>query len=182
MPAAFDTAAPKAAQGSDFAQLLVRHDRALLRYIMTFIPRRDDAEEVLQRAATVLWEKFNDYDRTREFLPWALSVAYFEVLNFRKELARSRLVFREEVLHALAESREEQEPVLVAQRKALGECLGQLDAEGRALLRRRYSDSATVASLAEETGRTAKSLYRRLDRLRELIAQCVERRLASELT
>src|SRR5262245_35132392 len=103
---------PLAAPGSDFAQLLVRHDRALLRYIMTFIPRRDDAEEVLQRAATVLWEKFEEYDRSRDFLPWALSVAYFEVLNFRKELARSRLVFREDVLHALAETRDEVEPQL----------------------------------------------------------------------
>lgn len=169
-----------ATSGSEFAQLLVRHDRALLRYILTFIPRRDDAEEVLQRTATVLWEKFPEYDRAREFLPWALSVAYFEVLNFRKELARSRLVFREDVLHAVAETREGLLPQLEAQRTALGECLGKLDAEGLALLRRRYSDSATVASLATETGRTAKSLYRRLDRLRELISQCVERRLSGE--
>jgi len=173
---------PLAAPGSDFAQLLVRHDRALLRYIMTFIPRRDDAEEVLQRAATVLWEKFEEYDRSRDFLPWALSVAYFEVLNFRKELARSRLVFREDVLHAVAEARDGLEPQLEAQRTALGECLAKLDADGLTLLRRRYSDSATVASLATESGRTAKSLYRRLDRLRELISQCVERRLASDWT
>jgi RNA polymerase sigma-70 factor (ECF subfamily) len=182
MPTLTDPSPPMAAHGSEFAQLLVRHDRALLRYIMTFIPRRDDAEEVLQRAATVLWEKFDEYDRERDFLPWALSVAYFEVLNFRKELARSRLVFREDVLHAVAETREAVEPQLEAQRTALGECLGKLDTEGLALLRRRYSDSATVASLASETGRTAKALYRRLDRLRELISQCVERRLGSDWT
>ena len=182
MPTIADPSPPMAAHGSEFAQLLVRHDRALLRYILTFIPRRDDAEEVLQRAATVLWEKFEDYDRDRDFLPWALGIAYFEVLNFRKELARSRLVFREDVLHAIAETRDAVELQLEAQRTALGECLGKVDAEGLALLRRRYSDSATVASLAAETGRTAKSLYRRLDRLRELISQCVERRLSSEWT
>lgn len=167
-------------QGPDFAQLLVRHDRALLRYIQTFIPRRDDAEEVLQRAATVIWEKFGEYDDQRDFLPWALRVTYFEILNFRKEIARSRLVFREDVIEAVAETRQRNESVLEDQRAALTECLKGVGDEGISLLRRRYCDSATIASLAEEQGRTAKSLYRRLDRLREMITECIERRLAVE--
>ena len=166
--------------GSEFARLLVRFDRDLLRYIMTFIPRRDDAEEVLQRTATVLWEKFPDYDRQREFLPWALRVTYFEILNFRKEIARDRLVLREDVVQALAETREAQVPLLEAQRTALQQCLGELSGDDAALLRRRYCDSETIAKLADERGKTAKSLYRRLDRIRELIAQCVERRMAGE--
>lgn len=168
------------AAGSEFARLLVRHDRELLRYIMTFIPRRDDAEEVLQRAATVLWEKFSEYDREREFLPWALRVTYFEILNFRKQIARDRLVLREDVVQALAETRESQLPVLEQQRRALQQCLEELNCDDAALLRRRYCDSETIATLAEERGRTAKSLYRRLDRIRELIAQCVERRMQAE--
>lgn len=168
--------------GVEFAQLLVRTDRILLRYILTFIPRRDDAEEVLQRAATVLWEKFAEYDRGREFLPWALRIAYFEILNFRKEIARSRLVFREDVLQSLAMTRESKESLLDVQRSALQECLGSLDQVGLDLLRRRYCDAETVAALADERGKTAKSLYRRLDRLRELIARCVEQRLAGEMS
>lgn len=166
--------------GGEFARLLVRHDRELLRYIMTFIPRRDDAEEVLQRAATVLWEKFAEYDRSRDFLPWALRVTYFEILNFRKEIARNRLVLREDVIQAVAETREAQLPVLEEQRRALRECLEELSGEDAALLRRRYCDAETIAMLAEERGKTAKALYRRLDRIRELIAECVERRMRGE--
>jgi RNA polymerase sigma-70 factor (ECF subfamily) len=167
--------------GAEFARLLVRHDRALLRYILGLIPRRDDAEEVLQRTATVLWEKFSEYDRTREFLPWAMRVAYFEVLNFRKQIARDRLVFREEVMEVLAEARQSQATQLEAQRKALRLCLGELTSEDQALLRRRYADSETIAELAGEQGKTAKALYRRLDRLREAIARCAERRLRLSL-
>src|SRR5262245_14438613 len=147
---------------------------------MTLLPRRDDAEEVLQRTATVLWEKFGEYDREREFLPWALRVAYFEVLNFRKQIARDRLVFREDVIEALAETRESLASQLEAQRSALALCLGELSAEDQNLLRRRYADSETIAALADERGKTAKALYRRLDRLREAIARCAERRLRGE--
>jgi RNA polymerase sigma-70 factor (ECF subfamily) len=46
------------------------------------------------------------------------------------------------------------------------------------LLRRRYAAPETIAGLAVESGATAKSLYRRLDRLRERLADCVTRRLA----
>ena len=165
------------AAGTEFARLLVQFDRPLLRYIMTFIPRRDDAEEVLQRTATVIWEKFDEFDRQREFLPWALRVAYFEVLNFRKQIARDRLVFCEEVMEAVAETRHSLASRLEAQRHALRLCLGELSADDQALLRRRYGDAETIAALAGERGKTAKALYRRLDRLREAIARCAYRRM-----
>ncbi len=169
--------APGDGAGKEFARLLVQFDRPLLRYILTFVPRRDDAEEVLQRTATVLWEKFAEYDRQRDFLPWAMRVAYFEILNFRKQMARDRLVFREDVIEALAETRHAQAPLLEAQRRALQLCLGELKPVDRTLLRRRYGDAETIAALADEQGKTAKALYRRLDRLREAIARCAQRRL-----
>ena len=93
------------------------------------------------------------------------------------KIARDRLVFREEVLEALAEARQAQEPQLEVQRRALRHCLDELSPADQALLKRRYADSETIAELADEQGRTAKTLYRRLDRLREAIARCVERRV-----
>ncbi|AMV18550.1 sigma-70 family RNA polymerase sigma factor [Planctomyces sp. SH-PL14] len=166
--------------GGAFAGLIVKHDRALLRYIMTLIPRRDDAEEILQRTAATLWEHFPQYDRTRPFLPWALRFAYFEVLNFRKEMARDRLVFREDVLALIAETRGQLEPELDARRAALRSCLDRLAPADLSLLRRRYCDSSSVGTLAEEAGKTAKALYRRLDRIRELVWECVTRRMAHQ--
>ncbi|QDT97522.1 sigma-70 family RNA polymerase sigma factor [Gimesia aquarii] len=165
--------------GNVFAKLMVTYDRELLRYIMMLIPRRDDAEEVLQRTALVLWEKFEEYDQTRDFLPWATRFAYFESLNFRKECARSRLIFSEEIMSLLTQSRKEQESYLSQRRSALKQCLAELSTEDRNMLERRYTDSSTIKSLAEEQGRTVKALYRRLDRVRKLISDCIERRVAA---
>ena len=164
--------------GTEFATLIVEHDRPLLRYIMSLIPRRDDAEEVLQRTAAVLWERSPEFDTQRPFLPWALRFAYFEALNFRKELARDRLVFRAEVLDAIVETRTTLEGELDQRRDALRKCLDGFPTRDRNLLQRRYCDSATVAELADEVGKTAKALYRRLDRIREILADCVQRRAA----
>ena len=146
---------------------------------MTFVSRHGDAEDILQRTATVLWQKFSDYDSTRPFLSWAQGVAYFEILKYKSESARSRLFFGADVLEMLADTRESLTPVLDAQMEALQECLGKIDADAAELLKRRYSDSETVASLAAERGKTAKTFYRRLDRLRDLIAECIERRVGA---
>lgn len=164
--------------GSLFATLMVRDDRRLLRYIRSLLPHRADAEEVLQRTAAVLWEHFAEFDTQREFFPWAVRFAYFEVLNHRKERARDRLFFRQEVLAELASTRQEMEDVLDHRREALLQCLNQLLPQDAELLRQRYATPETIAHLATELGATAKSLYRRLDRLRERLAHCVERRLA----
>jgi RNA polymerase sigma-70 factor (ECF subfamily) len=165
--------------GEEFARLLVQNDRALFQYILAFVCRHGDAEEVLQRVAIVLWRKFSDYDSTRGFLPWAFGIAYFEVLKFRTEAGRNRLIFREDVLEALVETQEAQNPILEAQQQALHECLSKLSPDSVALLRRRYCDSESVAALAVEKGTTAKALYRRIDRLRDLVADCIERRISS---
>lgn len=166
--------------GNEFARLLVANDRELRRYIAMFVPRRDCVEEILQQTAAILWEKFVDFDREREFLPWAIRFAYFEILNFRKNLARSRFVYSDEVLTALAQTRDEISAELQQRRLALLHCLGKLTVDDKSLLERRYSDSSTIKALADETGRTVKALYRRLDRIRESILTCVNQRLASE--
>lgn len=166
--------------GNEFAKLLVSHDRELRRYIAMFIPRRDCVEEILQQTAVMLWEKFGEFDREREFLPWATRFAYFEVLNFRKNQARNRLVFSDDVLAALEQTHNELESELQQRQVALRGCLEKLTASDRTLLARRYDDSSTIKSLAEETGRTVKTLYRRLDRIRESVAACVERKLVSD--
>jgi len=163
-----------------FSQLLLRHERALFRYIMMFVHRRDDAEEVLQRTATSLWQKFNEYDRSREFLPWAFRFTYFEILTYCKEEKRIQTLFRTEVLDSLDTARHQMGSILEAQHVALQECLKEIGSESLELLQRHYGDSKSVVELAEETGKTVKSLYRKLDRVRERLATCITRKLAHE--
>ena len=162
--------------GAQFAKLLVANDQDLRRYIGLFLHRRDDVEEVLQQTAVALWEKFSEFDPEREFLPWATRFAYFEVLNFRKQKARSRVFYSEDVMELIAEAHEELSEELRIRREQLQDCLDQLNPEDLQLLSRRYTDGTTIKSLSQQTGRTVKSLYRRLDRVRQLVTTCVDRK------
>jgi len=158
-----------------FAELLVKYDRELARYIFSLVPNPVDTEDILQKTAIAIWEQFAEYDQTRDFLPWAKRFAYFEVLNYRKSRARDRLIFNEEAIAFLAEARVEHQTVLEQRRIALKKCLRKLGEADRELLEQRYGRGSSIADLAESRNRTVKSLYRRLDRVRELIADCIER-------
>ncbi|MBI1247022.1 sigma-70 family RNA polymerase sigma factor [bacterium] len=161
-----------------FVELIVKHERALMRYIRAMFVRADDAEEVWQATAIVLWEKFDEYDPRRDFLPWAQKFAYFESLNLRRKRARDRMVFSESVMRTLAETHDTSRERLNQRSRALQICIEQLPSADVLLLRSRYESETTIGELAERMKTTAKSLYRRLDRIRDRLAQCVRKRVA----
>ncbi len=165
-------------QAAEFVALYSQYEQRLFRYVATLLPRRQDAEDVLQEAARVLWTKFHEYDPARPFLPWACRVAYYEVLRFQDQERTRRRHFSEAVLQAVSELRIEQEELLAAQSRMLDDCLHRLRPDERQLLRERYAGECSIVELAEQTGRTADALYKSLERLRKKLLLCVTRVLA----
>ncbi|MFD0895736.1 sigma-70 family RNA polymerase sigma factor [Luteolibacter ambystomatis] len=175
---------PHDEQTREFLSRMVPHQPAIRNFILSIHPQPADLDELMQDVALSLWEKFETYDREREFLPWANSLAYFEVLRFRKKRSRDRLVFSglvfsEELVALLAEeasSRSLAEPARVA----LDECLGKLDTNSRTIILARYSRGTSIAELAASGKKSVHSLYRTLEKLRSLLVGCVHRQLAAE--
>ena len=73
----------------DFAELYAGCHVELLRYVLTLLPDRPTAEDVVQETARVLWRKFDQDHRSRPFWPWARGFAHLEVLKARRRLAAS---------------------------------------------------------------------------------------------
>jgi len=164
----------------EFISLLVAHSQAIYRYIYTLLPDPDQAQDVYQESVMTLWEKFAAYRADEPFLPWAYRFAHFKVLAQRKKNRRQPVLLEDDVLNILAEEQVEEDERLEAQLRLLPGCLDRLTANERRLLQVRYDGGATVAQIAEETGRLAETLYRVLHRARKKLLHCIERRLALE--
>ncbi|MDG2124126.1 MAG: sigma factor, partial [Verrucomicrobiales bacterium] len=91
----------------DFLKLFLRHERAVFAYIHSMIPSRADAEDVLQEVSLTLFEKFGDFEMGTDFRAWAFRVAYFKVMQARQRYARSKLVFDDAIVAAVAAVAEE---------------------------------------------------------------------------
>src|SRR5687768_8161143 len=168
---------PKELTSEDFGALYSGCHLDLLRYVLTLLPDRSQAEDVVQDVARLLWQKRAEYDPAKPFLPWARGFARFEVLMvLRRQSVRGKY-FSEQLVEQLAEERVANEERLSSQREALAGCLEKLDASSRELLMLRYGREVTVQQLAEQQGKSANALYLALHRIRQTLSACVNRTL-----
>lgn len=179
MPQENDKTAVKEAADERFLRMFVTHEAALRAYARALVPTWDAVDEVIQEASLVIWRKLDQLDTPEGFLPWAKVIVRFEALRARRNYARDRLVFSEELMTKLAESANEPDAEeMVLEKTALKCCLAKLSSTNRELVLAPYGGSGKIKELAEESPRTVNSFYKLLGRLRAKLQRCVERELA----
>lgn len=166
-------------RSSGFLSRILQSQQDLRNYLYHLHPHAQDLDDLVQETCLKLWREFDDYDPGRPFLPWAMRIAYFQVLRFRKTRSRDRLVFSDEMVELLAgeaPAAGQAAPL----RAALDHCLGRLTPRAREVLLARYSEDATIAALAKERRQSVHALYRTLNQARAQLATCVRRQLIIE--
>jgi len=163
-----------------FVSLLTRHEPALRRFARTLLPGWGDVDEVMQRTALAAWRKFAQFDPQTDFLKWALVVARFEALAYRRAMGRDRLVFSEEFLENLADEAAEETDLGTREERALESCLQKLSPERRELVLQAYADNTDQRHLAAALGKSPAALYMLLARIRRSLADCIEKTLQQE--
>jgi len=172
----------KPAKGKLFLRLFLQNKRRLYAYVLTLLPNRTDADDVLQEASLVMWDKFDELHPPDDFTAWGCRIAYFKVLDFYKKRQRSRVCFSQAMLERIAETAIEQAATLQLdeRREALGGCIEKLNIRDRDLLTRRLAEGATTQSTAAQVGRSADAVYKALAKIRQALFDCVTRALAQE--
>jgi RNA polymerase sigma-70 factor, ECF subfamily len=176
--------AARSVKAAPFLRLFLQHQRRLYAYILTLLPNRADADDLLQEATLVMWDKFDADDPPTEFAAWACRIAYFKILDFCKKRHRSRVVFSQAMLDRVAETAIEQATALQLdeRREALADCLAKLRPPDRDLLARRFADGATTQSTAAQVGRSVDAVYKALGKIRQALFDCVTQTLTEGRT
>ncbi len=167
-------------QQKELMRLMTQHQRRLYGYIYTLLPYRDAAQDVLQETSLTICEKFSEFQLGTDFVAWAFQVAYWEVRRAKQKYARSKLVFGEEALAAVAATAAELVPELDARREALQHCLQKLHPRDREFVLLRYESAQGVEEAAQRVGRSMFAAYKALNRIRKLLFDCVSQRLEQE--
>jgi len=158
--------------------LMTRHQRQIFSYIYTLVPRRHDAEDLLQETSVVICEKFSEFELGTDFVAWACQIAYWRVRYSRQKFARSKVVFDQDLLDIVAKTATLLAPELDARHEALANCLSKLHARDRDLIITRYEPGHGVEEAAQKSGRTIETAYRALSRIRKMLFDCVSQQLA----
>jgi RNA polymerase sigma-70 factor (ECF subfamily) len=159
--------------------LMTRHQRRIFSYIYTLVPRRTDADDILQETSLVICEKFDEFEEGTDFVAWACQIAYWRVRYARQKFARAKVFFNQDVLDVVATTADTMCGELDARHEALLSCLQKLTPRDREFLLTRYEPGCGVSEAARRSGRTITAAYKALTRIRKLLFDCVNHQLES---
>jgi RNA polymerase sigma-70 factor (ECF subfamily) len=163
-----------------FLRLFMALEPDLRVFVRSLLHSGEEELEVMQETAVVLWRKFDATMDDQAFARWAFGVARMEVLTFRRDRARDRHRFGDEVSELLAQSTLEHRETLQDERDAMELCVEKLLPEQRQLLADAYRSKTNINELAAAMGRSAMSLYKKLHRIRTNLLECVQSQLAKD--
>jgi RNA polymerase sigma-70 factor (ECF subfamily) len=157
----------------EFLRLFMAYESNLRGFVRSLLFSHEEAREVLQNTAVVLWRKFEPGMSHEAFGRWAFGVARLEALIFRRDRARDRHVFGEDIYELLEHAAAARAQPRDDRRDALDACLRKLRSDQLALVMAAYAPDARIDEVARGIGRTAMAVYKSLHRIRIALAACI---------
>jgi len=164
----------RAAAQERFLSLFLRSEREVFRYVAALVPNVADAEDIVQQTALSLWEKFDAYDSSQPFTPWACRFALNKTKQWIERRQRWQALLEGGLAEELAQRREELRPEIEIRLKHLESCLNKLPEERRSIVQGYYYRREGIEKVAEHSGRTVAATYKTLQRIREALHLCME--------
>lgn len=164
-------------RGGEFVRLLLQHQRRIHGLILALVPHGADADDILQEASAVMWEKFGEFEPGTNFAAWALRIARYQVMAYYSTKRRQRARLSDETIDSVVERMAARADREDARSAALDGCLARLPEEERRLLDLRYRAEVPADELARRSGHTVFAVYKSLDRIHARLLECLEWKL-----
>jgi RNA polymerase sigma-70 factor, ECF subfamily len=150
--------------------------RTVAAFVRTLVTDFHESEEILQRVAVTLVRKYEQYDRSRPFVAWAIGFAKLEALAFLRQRGKNRLVFDDALVAGIAESHQRAAERSLPTPQFLDECLEELDGRSRRAIELRYGENLRTAQISRAMMISDGAARMLLSRARTLLRKCVEAR------
>ncbi len=166
----------------EFVKLLTAHNMRLYAFALSICRNHQDAEDILQQAAAVMWEKRAGFEPGSSFGMWSRAVLYRVAMNHMRARKRHPLLCDVETLEALSSAFENADEIYDNRRlmDALDGCMGRLSPEHRKMIRLRYCENRKSAELGEMFEKTISAVDVVLFRIRRWLERCMKVSLTAE--
>ena len=165
----------------EFVSMLTEAQQRLYGFILKRLVDHDQSNEVLQLTNIVLCRKANDFEKGTNFMGWALTVANFQILSFRKEISRDRLIFSDKTFDQIVEEDGKRFDDTSSRLFHLKECLKKIDKENIKLLKMKYEQCLPFKEIASASNSTSNAIRIQVHRIRKRLMNCVEKRMRGKL-
>ena len=164
----------------EFLKELVPHQGRILAFILTMVPDRVDAEDILQETLYEMWNRFDTFTPGTNFVAWGVTIAKYKVLRFREKHARSRLQFSSDLLETLQQEGTEVLNRMPEYLAALRSCRRKLAEREGYLVQMRYEQGLTYDAMASHLGRSLQAVHKNLAKIHTKLVRCMRLTLRQE--
>jgi len=161
-----------------FFQLFMGSQKNLFAYILACVHNYADTNDILQETATVMWRKFDTFDRSTCFVAWGIAIARNNIRSYYASKKNNRLQFSEKVMQMIDTAAVNDLPETQHRLIALQKCYDQLSESNRVILKLRYHSGLTIKTIANRLDKPIQGMYKRLSRLHDSLLQCIEKKMA----
>lgn len=143
-------------------------------FVQSLVRNSHDADELLQQTAERVVERYHQFDTSRPFLPWAMTIAKHCVIDHARRQGRAATpLMLGEAAERVAEAFAHEE-VDTALMQRLERCLKELAPRAREAIGLRYTNEWKPKRIAEHLGMTANAATVMLHRARAMLRACLE--------
>lgn len=158
-----------------FVKLLTAHHGQLYSYTLSLVGNFVDADDVFQETTSKMWELFDSFVPGTDFLSWAITIAHYRVLDYRKRKQRdSKLIFNEEFFQNISQNAPQELSKTNEYLEKLKECITKLPEQDGKILKMRYMSELKVHEISTRISRSARNVYFILSRIQRMLLKCME--------
>lgn len=160
----------------EYSQMITRIQKSLYAFILSLLPNRNEAEDILQETNLILCKKANEFDPKGHFQGWAFKIARFQVMKHLTKTKRSRLQFATDIIEEVAVEEFDTKKIQVFQ-KTLSVCYDLLPSKMQMIANLRFKNEESIKSISKIVNRPMGAISSTLFRIRQKLADCVQEKL-----
>ncbi|MEM6506061.1 MAG: sigma-70 family RNA polymerase sigma factor [Planctomycetota bacterium] len=164
----------------EFVSAYASSQKQLFSFLLALLGSPQQAEEVLQETNLVLWRSSERFKPGTSFIAWAIRIARYQAMAYRKKQGRDRLRFDDRATEAIANVYLESDPWAGDRLVLLDQCVSKLPKHAQELLSLRYVEELNPVKIAARQGKTYRAVVQALSRIRAALADCIKAKEAGD--
>lgn len=160
-----------------FFQFFMSCQKNLYAFILASVHNYNDADDILQDTAAVMWRKFDEFDKDTSFVAWGVSISKNLIKKYYSERKRMRVQFDAVLTQKISERMEKSVDQFASRQESLKICSKKLNDVGRAMIDMRYSKGMTIKAIANHLNRSVHGMYKAMARLQDSLQECIKKEL-----
>lgn len=149
-------------------------------FILSIEPNFQQVDDILQEVALTVVQKYDKYDQSLPFTAWAIGIAKNKIKQYYQRRSSDHHIFDSSLLDRFAGLYTEKTDELENRKRALRQCLSQIQPKWKKVLELRYSLGLEVKAIAHQLNISSNAAFIMLHRMRVALGKCIQRRLGLE--